>query len=130
MNNVHISRQPLSRRHFLTGAGVLLGLPLLDAMLPAFGSASPEGAAPRLFLGGSPEEIKEQQRKLALGQSIMDTIADQTSRLNRQVGARDRERLDQYLTGVRDLEKRLVQSAEWEKKPRPVVTEKPPVDVL
>lgn len=82
----------------------------------------------RLFLGGSPEEVQSQARKLALGQSIMDTVADQTNRLKASVGARDRERLDQYVTGVRDLEHRLVQSAEWEKRPRPVVTEKPPID--
>jgi hypothetical protein len=82
----------------------------------------------KLFLGGSPEEVKAQTRSLALGQSIMDTIAGQTSQLKRNVGARDRERLDQYFTGVRELEKRLVLSAEWEKKPRPVVNVKPPVD--
>jgi hypothetical protein len=83
----------------------------------------------QLFLGGSPEEVQAQARKLALGKSIMDTIAEQTSSLHRKVGVRDRERLDQYLTGVRDLENRLVQSAEWEKKPRPVVSEKPPQDL-
>ena len=82
----------------------------------------------KLFLGGSPEEVQAQSRKLALGQSIMDTVADQTKQLKRNVGARDRERLDQYFTGVRDLEQRLVQSAEWEKKPRPVVNDKPPID--
>ncbi|MEP6757160.1 MAG: DUF1552 domain-containing protein [Chthonomonadales bacterium] len=83
-----------------------------------------------LFLGGSPAEVQAQARRLAMGQSIMDTVADQTSKLKRNVGARDRERLDQYATGVRDLEKRMVQSAEWEKKPRPVVTEKAPVDPM
>ena len=82
----------------------------------------------RLFLGGSPEEIQAQARKLALGHSIMDTIAEQTRQLSSTVGARDRERLDQYYTGVRDLEHRLVQSAEWEKRPKPVVTDKPPID--
>lgn len=82
----------------------------------------------KLFLGGSPEEMQAQARKLALGHSIMDTVAEQTRRLQKSVGARDRERLDQYLTGVRDLENRLVQSAEWEKKPRPVVQEQPPID--
>jgi hypothetical protein len=82
----------------------------------------------RLFLGGSPEEVRDQARKLALGQSIMDTVANQTKRLERTVGVRDRERLDQYLTGVRDLEQRLVQSAEWEEKPRPVMNEKMPLD--
>ncbi len=83
----------------------------------------------RLFLGGTPAEVQAQQRRLALGQSIMDTVADQTRALERSVGARDRERLDQYFTGVRDLEHRMVEAAEWETKPRPVVTEKPPIDI-
>ncbi len=81
-----------------------------------------------LFLGGTPEAVQAQSRKLALGESIMDTIAGQTRQLERNVGARDKERLDQYFTGVRDLEQRLVQSAAWEKKPRPVVTDAPPID--
>jgi hypothetical protein len=101
-----------------TAAGVLL--PCEDR---------PSEVFKRLFLGGSPEEVQAQSRRLALGKSIMDTVAAQTRRLERSVGARDRERLDQYFTGVRDLEQRLVQSAEWEKKPRPVVKEQPPVDV-
>lgn len=82
----------------------------------------------KLFLGGTPQEVQSQARKLALGQSIMDTVAEQAKRLEKSVGSRDRERLDQYLTGVRDLEQRLVQSAEWEKRPRPVVSEKQPLD--
>ncbi len=41
----------LSRRTLLRGAGVTLGLPLLDAMLPAF-AAAPAGAAPaKRFVG-------------------------------------------------------------------------------
>jgi hypothetical protein len=58
----------------------------------------------------------------------MDTVADQTRRLQRNLGARDRERLDQYLTGVRDLEQNLGKAKEWERKPKPVVSEKPPSD--
>lgn len=82
----------------------------------------------KLFLRGTPEEVKEQMRRLALGQSIMDTVADQTKSLQRGVGAHDKERLEQYLTGVRDLEQRLEMSAEWETKPKPIVSDKPPVD--
>jgi hypothetical protein len=82
----------------------------------------------KLFLVGSPEETQAQMRRLALGQSVMDTVADQTKRLQRNLGPRDRERLDQYFTGVRDLEQRLGQAEEWERKPKPVVDEKPPVD--
>src|SRR5262245_14396670 len=82
----------------------------------------------RLFLTGSPEEVRAQMRRLELGQSVMDTVADQTNRLQRNIGARDKQRLDQYLTGVRDLEQRLGHMAAWEQKPKPVVSEKPPVD--
>src|ERR1041384_7972601 len=52
MKPVNVFTQPtLSRRHFLRGTGVALGLPLLDAMLPAFASASPENVVPRRFFG-------------------------------------------------------------------------------
>src|SRR5579862_9560359 len=47
----------------------------------------------RLFLGGSQEEVQAQERRLALGQSIMDTVAEQTSKLQRNVCARDRDKL-------------------------------------
>jgi len=82
----------------------------------------------RLFLNGSPDEVQAQMRRLALGQSIMDTVAGQTRRLAREVGVRDRERLDQYFTGVRDLEKNLGKAVEWERRPKPVIGEKQPVD--
>ena len=43
---IHVP-QPLARRSLLRGAGVALGLPLLDAMRPAFAAAKP--APRRLF---------------------------------------------------------------------------------
>ena len=60
-------------------------------------------------------------RKLDTGRSILDAVADQAKDLQRKVGARDRDRLDQYFTSVRDLEQRLQESREWERKPKPVV---------
>ena len=84
----------------------------------------------RLFVTGTPAEIAAQVRRLAVGQSVMDAVAAQTRRLQRQVGARARERLDQYLTGVRDLETRIGQAARWEERPKPIVAEKAPADDL
>ena len=95
-------------------------------LIPA--EEKPSEVFKRLFLNGSPEEVQEQMRRLSLGRSVMDTVADQTRRLQRDVGARDRERLDQYFTGVRDLEQRMSQAGEWERKPKPVVSETLPVD--
>ena len=82
----------------------------------------------RLFLQGTPEEVDAQVRRLQLGQSIMDAVGGQAKDLQRKVGARDRERLDQYFTGVRDLEQRMAMSQEWEKRPKPKVTAMLPTD--
>ena len=82
----------------------------------------------QLFLQGSPAQVAAQIRKLDTGRSILDTIADQAKELQRNVGARDRDRLDQYFTSVRDLEHRLQASAGWEQKPKPVVHAPLPID--
>jgi hypothetical protein len=82
----------------------------------------------RLFLGGTKEEMDDQVRRLELGQSILDAVAGQARDLERNVGARDRDRLDQYFTSVRDLEQRMAMSREWERKPKPVVNVPVPLD--
>lgn len=82
----------------------------------------------KLFIRGSKEEVDAQVRKLALGESILDSVADQAKTLQRAVGTRDRERLDQYFTSVRDLEARMAMSREWEHKPKPNVTAPMPLD--
>jgi hypothetical protein len=67
-------------------------------------------------------------RKLETGQSILDAVAGQAKDLQRNVGARDRDRLDQYFTSVRDLEQRMQMSREWERKPKPKVSASMPLD--
>jgi hypothetical protein len=79
----------------------------------------PSAVFKRLFLTGTPEEIQAQIRRLEMGRSIMDAVADQVKSLEGGVGARDRERLEQYFSGVRDLEKRLEKAREWENVPKP-----------
>jgi hypothetical protein len=75
----------------------------------------------RLFVQGSNAETQAQVRRLERGQSILDAVADQARRLQRNLGPRDRNRLDQYFTSVRDLEQRMKMSRAWESKPKPVV---------
>ena len=82
----------------------------------------------QMFLQGSPAQIEAQIRKLDTGRSILDTVADQAKELQRGVTARDRDRLDQYFTSVRDLEGRLQASQGWERRPKPVVKAPVPVD--
>jgi BMFP domain-containing protein YqiC len=82
----------------------------------------------QMFIQGSPRQIEAQLRQLDNGKSILDTIAGQARELQRGVTARDRDRLDQYFTSVRDLENRLQASRGWETKPKPVVTAAAPID--
>ncbi len=82
----------------------------------------------QLFLQGSPAQVAAQIRQLDTGRSILDTIAGQAKELERGLTARDRDRLDQYFTSVRNLEHRLQASRGWEYKPKPVVHVPMPVD--
>lgn len=73
----------------------------------------------QLFLQGTKNEIENQLRRLQLGESIMDTIASESKALNRRLGKNDRDRMDQYLTAVREVERRLEIAQEWERIPKP-----------
>ncbi len=100
-----------------TGAGVLIPC-----------EEKPSSVYKQLFLQGSEAQIAQQVQKLELGQSIMDSVADQTKSLMKSLGPKDRDRIDQYLTGVRDLEQRLEASKAWESIPKPNPKGAPPKD--
>ena len=91
-----------------TGAGVLI---------PCEGQAS--AVFRRLFVRGTPAEVEAQLRRLDGGRSILDAVGGQASDLKAGLPAGDRDRLDQYFTGVRELEQRLAVAKEWERKPKP-----------
>jgi hypothetical protein len=81
-----------------------------------------------MFMGGSAAEVQAQERRLQLGQSILDAVGGQAGELRRSMGGQDRSRLDQYFTSVRELEQRMQMSKEWERKPRPVAKTSAPLD--
>jgi hypothetical protein len=82
----------------------------------------------QLFVQGSQTEIEEKVMELENGRSILDRLSGQVKALERNLGAPDKERMDQFLTSVRSLEGRLKASEGWERKPKPVVTRPEPVD--
>lgn len=62
----------------------------------------------RLFASGKPSEIdKSQQQREALQKSVLDFIADDAKRLQSKLGRTDNQKLDEYLTGVREIERRI-----------------------
>ena len=83
----------------------------------------------RMFFQGTADEIAKPGPPARTGPRASSTRWPARRRdLQRSVGARDRDRLDQYFTSVRELEQRMDMSREWERKPKPVVKAPFPLD--
>ncbi len=91
--------------------------------------SKPSALYRRLFVQGSPVEIESHINELKKGGSILDFVSSEAKSLQRNLGARDKDRVDQYFTSVRDLEQRLVHAEEWERKPKPVTKLPMPQDI-
>jgi hypothetical protein len=111
----------------LSGEGAGLSWTRTGALVPA--STSPAKVFAKLFLDGKPDEVGAQVCRLADGRSVLDDVRGQADRLRKDLGSDDRDRLDEYLSSVRDLEKRLARDEAWAKTPKPKVDAKPPVDI-
>ncbi len=91
--------------------------------------ASPSAVFTKMFLEGSAAEKAAARRWLREGRSILDLTAENTRTVERTLGARDREKLDQYFTAVRETEQRLHKAEEWDDKPKPKVDAAIPTDI-
>ena len=96
-------------------------------MLPA--DNKPSVVFAKLFLDGSPQDLRRRREHLADGRSILDAVAEQTKSLNRQTSSRDRRQLDEYFAAIRAAETELAESEAWLDRPKPRVDEKPPQDI-
>ena len=96
------------------------------AMVPS--DFLPSRVFARLFLEGRPDEIETQKRRLREGRSILDGVREQAAAMHSAVGAGDREKLEEYITSVRELERRLARNEEWSRKPKPHVDVPAPQD--
>ncbi len=91
--------------------------------------SSPSAVFTKMFLEGSTSEKASVKRWLHEGRSILDLTAGNARSMERTLGARDREKLDQYFTAVRETEQRLHKAEEWEHKPKPKVDATIPTDI-
>jgi hypothetical protein len=96
-------------------------------MIPA--ESKPSKVFAKLFLNGTPDEIKGQMQKLQEGRSIMDSVQGQAKTFGRRVGTADRAKLDEYYTSVREMELRFAKAEEWVKKTKPTVDAAQPKDI-
>jgi len=77
----------------------------------------------RLFGAGTPGERTENLKRRQIQQrSIMDFVLDDARSLQGQLAYRDKQKLDEYLFSVREIEKRIEKSEHFGKTPDPAVT--------
>jgi hypothetical protein len=90
---------------------------------------SPAAVFKRLFVNGTKQEVDEQVHKLRVGKSVLDAVLGQAGKMYQGLDSSDREKLDQYMTAVRDVEGRLQDAEAWIHRPKPKVDVEPPVDI-
>src|SRR2546425_2279970 len=77
----------------------------------------------RLFGAGAPGERKESLRRRQEQQrSILDFVLDDARSLQRQLAYRDKQKLDEYLVSVREIEQRIEKAERFGASPDPAVT--------
>jgi hypothetical protein len=95
------------------------------ALIPA--DNSPSKVFARLFLESS--GVESQLRRIEEGRSILDDVREQARSLEARLGREDQDKLDEYLTSVRELEQRLADDERWARTPKPKVEVEPPTDI-
>lgn len=115
----HIGTQTRFPNLSLSAEGFGLSWTRSGAYVPS--DLYPANVFARMFLDGRPDEVQTQAQRLRDGQSILDAVREQASQMQPALGKRDREKIDEYFTSVRELELRMSVAEEWSKKPKPVV---------
>ena len=75
---------------------------------PKPAESNPRLVFERLFGAGGPEQrLANLRRRRQQRRSILDFVLDDARAMQRGLGDKDRQKLDQYLTGVREIEARI-----------------------
>ncbi|MEM7601194.1 MAG: DUF1552 domain-containing protein [Verrucomicrobiota bacterium] len=90
---------------------------------------SPSSVYSQLFLNGSREELSRRRIELSEGHSILDSVLEDARSMSGKVSARDRDKLDQFFTAVRETEGQLEKAGQWLDQPKPAVADPSPREV-
>ena len=75
---------------------------------PMTPEGNPRQVFERLFGAGAPgERVDNLKRRRQEERSILDFVMQDARSMQQRLGARDQDKLDQYLTGIRELEARI-----------------------
>ena len=81
-----------------------------SATQPLPKEVKPKMVFERMFGAGTGQE---RARRDASRRSVLDLVKEDFRQLNGRLGAQDQRKLDEYLTGIRDIEKRMERAGEF-----------------
>ena len=73
----------------------------------------------KLFVNDSAKASKELEIEIERQGSVLDLVKDQAKGLEKSVNKADKEKLDEYLTAIREAEIKLQGMKSWSNKPKP-----------
>ena len=110
-----------------TGFGGSLSWTETGVQIPA--ENEPSRVFKQLFINGTEKEMKEEMAQLKRGASILDAVRGDARALQGNLGAGDRDKLEEYFSSIRDLEDSIRQSEIWARRPKPEVNESAPPEI-
>jgi hypothetical protein len=79
---------------------------------PMVKDCNPQSVFDRLFSNSDPHETAEARaQREADSKSVLDYVLNDANRVNKRLAAADKDKLDEYLTAVRELERRIARAA-------------------
>jgi hypothetical protein len=91
-----------------------------SATTPMAPESNPRLVFERLFGAGAPGERQRSfDQRQATQKSLLDFVMDDARSLQRSLGRRDQGKLDEYLTGVREIEQRIQRAEKFGSLPDP-----------
>ena len=75
----------------------------------------------KLFKQDSQAQIQKNIRKANIRTSILDAVMGQSKAMNKKLGKTDQEKMDQYFTSIRGLEKQILSQKKWFSREKPKV---------
>ncbi len=115
LNTKQYCRQPSLVLSIDAGTGYLSRTGTISYSLegrPIPAENNPRRIFDRLFRGDH-SSLKQEHEKLQRRIKLVDAVAQSASSLDKQLGKSDRERMDQYMTSLNEMESRLVASERW-----------------
>ena len=75
------------------------------------------------FFGSGDADTFRKRRQLRSAASMLDRVLEDSNSLRLRLGRQDQEKLDEYLSSVRQIEQRVARSQAWLEVPRPELTD-------